>query len=142
MTQCPSGLTRVVVADDEPEMRRLLSFDLERHGVEVLEVEDGEALVACIEELVARGDPLPDVIISDVRMPKLDGLGALARIRELAPELPTIVVSGFASSHLRRAAQALGAHTLDKPFEVDDLMSLMTLLLRTPPSRAITLETR
>lgn len=142
MTQCPSVIARVVVADDEPEMRRLLSFDLERHGVEVLEVADGEALVNCIEESLAHGDPLPDVIISDVRMPKLDGLGALARIREMAPDLPAIVISGFASSQLRRAAQALGAHTLDKPFEVDDLMSLMTLLLRNPPSRAITMETR
>lgn len=118
-------LDTVIVADDEPEMRRLLSFDLRRNGVEVIEVVDGAELVARIEALAEADEPLPDAIISDVRMPRMDGLSAIARIRRIAPDIPIIAISGFASGDVRRAAHRLGAQVLDKPFDLDDLFTLL-----------------
>jgi len=88
-------------------------------------VADGAALVACVERIVRSADRLPDAIISDVRMPIMDGLAAIERIRRLAPELPVIVISGFASSQTRHAAEQLGARLLDKPFDFDDLIRLL-----------------
>lgn len=118
-------LDKVIVADDEPEMRRLLSFDLRRNGVEVIEVSDGAALVDCVQRMAESQEGLPDAIISDVRMPRMDGLSAIARIRRIAPDLPVIVISGFASGDVRQAARQLGARMLDKPFDLDDLFTLL-----------------
>lgn len=118
-------IARVVVAEDEPEMRRLLALDLRRNGVEVITVADGAELCACIERLADSAEGLPDAIISDVRMPVMDGLTAIERIRKLAPDLPVIVISGFASSHTRTTAQQLGARMLDKPFDFQDLIRML-----------------
>lgn len=121
------AITRVVVAEDEAEMRYLLELDLRRNGVEVITVPDGRRLVQCIERLAA-ADRLPDAIISDVRMPVMDGLTAIERLRPLAPEVPVVVISGFTSRSTRDAAHRLGARTLDKPFDFDDLINLLAEL--------------
>ena len=102
-------LLRVVVADDEPSMLELVAIWLGELGHAVTAVDGGRPLVAA-----CRADP-PDLVVSDVRMPDLDGLTAAEQIRgELG--LPVVLSSADWSDADRVRAAAVGAVVLEKPF--------------------------
>jgi DNA-binding NarL/FixJ family response regulator len=96
---------RVVLADDHDLVRSGLAALLGQAGdIEVIgEARDGEELLAVLTSLV------PDVVVTDISMPVLDGLGALARIRERHPGLPVIVLSMYDTVDFVRRAVANGA---------------------------------
>lgn len=116
---------RILVAEDDPEMRRLLVTQLRLEGLDVYEASDGRALWRHMQR-ASGGDAIaPDVIVTDVRMPGMSGIEALRRIRTVSPDVPVIVVTGFGSDHTHHEARSLGASILDKPFDVDDLLDLI-----------------
>ncbi|MDD5558481.1 response regulator [Candidatus Methylomirabilis sp.] len=94
---------RVLLVDDEPDIRRLLSRYLGRLGYIVQEAADGEAAVALVKAAI------PDVVITDMAMPRLDGLGLLEQLRRLDPGLPVIVLTGHGSFENVIAAMRCGA---------------------------------
>jgi DNA-binding NarL/FixJ family response regulator len=96
---------RVFLCDDVAEIRVLMRFTLEEDPrLEVVgEAADGEAGVAGVVETRA------DVILLDLSMPGMDGLEAIARLRELAPWTGIVVLSGFSAGRLREAAIDAGA---------------------------------
>jgi DNA-binding NtrC family response regulator len=117
---------RVLLADDDDAMRALLSRALRRANFEVIEARSGSEL---FERLAADLDGTPsrrfDLMISDVRMPGYDGLNVLASLRQLSIETPIILITAFGTAATHAAAAHLGAFALlDKPFDVDDLMTL------------------
>ncbi len=127
-TNRPTGATmprRILVAEDDPEMRRLLVTQLRLEGLDVYEASDGRALWRHMKQASGGHAVEPDIIVTDVRMPGMSGIEALRRIRTVAPDVPVIVVTGFGSDHTHHEARALGAAVLDKPFDVDDLLGLM-----------------
>ena len=96
---------RIVLADDAADVRDLLRLALEMTGEfsVVAEAADGEAAV----EAVRRHQP--DVVVLDLSMPLLDGLGALPAIHQAAPACRILVLSGYSDSGLRQAAVDAGA---------------------------------
>jgi two-component system C4-dicarboxylate transport response regulator DctD len=82
---------RVLVVDDDPEIRTLLSRRLRRTGYTVEEAGDG------VEALGLADKTVPDVVVTDMAMPRLDGLGLLKGLRSKDPELPVIVLTGHGS---------------------------------------------
>lgn len=78
---------RVLIVDDEPEVRRMLSDVLADY--DTIEARDGEE---ALEEI---GDDPPDLIVTDIRMPGMDGYTLLTKARELCPETPVLAISGF-----------------------------------------------
>ncbi|MFC1949993.1 response regulator [Chloroflexota bacterium] len=78
--------TRILVADDEPKIRMFLRANLEARGYQVYLASDG------IETVETAGSVLPDVIVLDVNMPRMDGIEACRRIREWA-DMPIIILS-------------------------------------------------
>ncbi|CBE67557.1 MAG: response regulator [Candidatus Methylomirabilis oxygeniifera] len=94
---------RILLVDDEPEIRRLLSRHLQRLGYTVREAGDGEEAVA------AATAEIPDVVITDMSMPRLDGLELLERLRSMDPGLPVIVLTGHGSIENVIAAMRRGA---------------------------------
>ena len=90
---------RVLVVEDDTEVRTLLAWHLRRQGCSVEEAEDGVEALSLIERSV------PDVVVTDMAMPRLDGLGLLKAIREKDPDLPVIILTGHGS--LENAIQAL-----------------------------------
>ena len=95
----------VVVAEDDEDARTMLGTWLERRGYEVVLAADG---LEALDSVLCRG---PDVVVSDMIMPRLDGLGLCRAIRELRAgnPLPFIVWSSLPSDDTRvRAASALG----------------------------------
>lgn len=106
----------VLVVDDERAMREFLAVLLEKEGHNVMTASDGEQALRIVAE-----QPL-DLVISDVRMPKVDGIALLAGIRAQHPHLPVILVTAYASSDSTIRAMQLGADDyLTKPFRLDEL---------------------
>ena len=116
----------VLVVDDSPVVRDLLAEALRAHGVRVIEAGDGE-------EALARLDDSPEItlLVSDVDMPKLDGIGLLQRVRarDRRPRLPVVIVSMRGSTEDQRRAIDAGA---DAYMVKTDLThsGLWTLLVR------------
>jgi two-component system response regulator HydG len=109
--------TRVLVADDEASARSGLSTLLRDEGFDVALAEDGLRALASVEESA------PDVLVTDLRMPGLDGIELLRRARALAPELIVVLVTAFADVETAVRAMHEGAeHYLTKPLQIDELV--------------------
>ena len=129
----PRRASRVLVAEDDPEMRRLLGSTLRRDGYEVFEVENGVDLLdrLATEILHPHVPSTFDLVISDVRMPGVSGLEVLAGMRAADALTPFIIITAFGSPELHAQALAGGAvAVLDKPFEIDDLRTTVARLLQ------------
>ena len=128
---------RVLICDDEPDIRLLFRTAFEREGAIVDEAADGDE---CLE--VAIANP-PDVVILDLMMPKRDGFSVLRELRAdgRIAHLPVIVVTAIFGLSERMYATELGAADyVTKPFELDDLVSRVRALVapRSPHAGAAT----
>ncbi len=116
----------VLVVEDEPEVLSALALSLEAHGYEVATAGDG---VAALEVFEARADEIACVVL-DVMMPRMGGRECLARLREQRPDLPVILISGFAELEVR---QKFTGHRVDavlpKPFQRSDLLRALEQVL-------------
>jgi DNA-binding NtrC family response regulator len=109
----------VFVADDDDDLRSLVAEALRADGYSVVEVRDGVELLACIADYA--GMPTP-VVVADVRMPHLSGLGVLSQLKKVHSNVPVLLMTGFLPDAVRALADRLGAlGVLAKPFDVDDL---------------------
>jgi CheY-like chemotaxis protein len=115
---------RVLVAEDDYEMRRVVAAALREAGYQVFEVSDGDELERFLRTGRVDKQPLAvDLIVSDIRMPGTSGLTALADLRSEDWATPVILITAFGSPQTYREARRLGAATLlDKPFELDELV--------------------
>ena len=107
----------VIIAEDDAALRSLFQQALERDGHAVLPVGNGRELVALVEEILLRGGRggSIDLIISDIRMPEMDGLAALARLRASCGRVPVVLMTAFGDSASAKAAAGLQAALLSKP---------------------------
>jgi CheY-like chemotaxis protein len=121
----------VLISDDDECMREMLACWFEGAGYRAAVVQDGRELLAALDSR-ARLGKLPDVVISDVRMPVMDGLSALSRIQDEFPELPVVMITAFGDGRTHRRARELGAAAvLDKPFDLSELSDMVDQLLAT-----------
>lgn len=112
--------TRVLLADDDPDLRRLLSLTLRRAGYDVIEAADGVELLDRLEATIAKRDYF-GVIVADVNMPGLTGLDVLAALRCTSWTTPVILITAFGDPATKAEADDLGATVLDKPLDLDAL---------------------
>lgn len=121
-----SSPLRVALADDQALVRAGLRALLERQGVEIaFEADSGEAL------LVRLADERVDVVLSDIRMPGLDGVQALARMRERGDQTPVLLLTTFDDSELLlQAREAGGQGFLLKDAAPEDLLDAIVRLAR------------
>jgi CheY-like chemotaxis protein len=118
---------RVLVVDDSPDIRQLITVNLELEGFEVRPASDG---AEALEVLRAWR---PDAMTLDVQMPGLDGFSTLERLRAdpSYADLPVVMVTARTQSSDRERGSALGADGyLTKPFEPSELVSLVARLAR------------
>ena len=88
-----TGNGRVLVVDDEPSVRNVVRMTLQKAGYDVLEAEDGEK---AIEAINTGENPLVlDLVICDIRMPKINGIEAIAYFQREYPHVPLIVLTAF-----------------------------------------------
>jgi two-component system response regulator AtoC len=108
---------KILVVDDEENIRYMLKLALEEAGYEVELAQDGR------EALEKLKDPVFDCVISDMRMPEMGGIEVLKAIQEIRPDLTVIVMSAFGSLDTAIEAMKLGAYDyVTKPFKQDEIL--------------------
>jgi DNA-binding response OmpR family regulator len=113
---------KILIAEDDKEMRRLLQRALARDGHDVDVVGSGDELLHRLGTAeLSRHRARPDLVVSDVRMPGLSGLEVLSGLRDARWDTPMILMSAFGDPALEASARRLGAVLFHKPFDVDDL---------------------
>src|SRR6185437_11201582 len=117
---------QVLIVDDEPNLRKILSAQLSRDGYDVLTAEDGEQGLAQLKEHHI------DLVITDLKMPKVDGMTLLRRALVEEPELPVILITAHGT--IDTAVEALKAGAFDfvtKPFDKDEVRQIVSKALKT-----------
>ena len=118
----PLHLPTVMVVDDSLTVRKITGRLLEREGYRVITAKDG---VDALEQLL---DTLPDVVLSDIEMPRMDGFDLVRNIRADArlAHLPVIMITSRLAEKHRRYAEEVGAnHYLGKPYQEEELLELV-----------------
>jgi DNA-binding response OmpR family regulator len=117
--------TRVLVVEDDRYIRELVAMELEHRGLEVLCVPDGPS------GLEAAGRFRPDIVVLDVMLPGLDGVGVLKRLRTSGSRVPVVMLTARDAPTDKIHSLDLGADDyLTKPFHVEELLARMRAVLR------------
>ncbi|HLZ21395.1 MAG TPA: response regulator transcription factor [Ktedonobacterales bacterium] len=120
----PAKKTSIVTADDDPQLLRLVTRNLELEGYAVYPASDGEEALRLIETHT------PALILLDVMMPKMDGFTVLERVREFS-SVPIIILTARGLDQDKIHGLDLGADDyLTKPFSVDELLARVRSVLR------------
>ncbi len=120
----PAKKTTILVADDDPQLLRLMTRNLQLEGYEVLAASDGQQALEQIEAST------PDLVLLDVMMPRLDGFSVCQRVREFSA-VPIIIVTARGQDLDKVRGLDLGADDyLTKPFNVDELLARVRAVLR------------
>ncbi|MCX5687871.1 MAG: response regulator [Candidatus Omnitrophica bacterium] len=121
------GQKKILIVDDEEDIQKLLKIRLEQEGFTVLVASDGENGIK-IAEL-----EMPDLIILDIMMPKIDGYSCLKEIRRIqkTKDMPILMMSGKEEEKVRDlfAFQKISGY-LEKPFELDNLVAKVKDILK------------
>jgi two-component system response regulator PilR (NtrC family) len=121
----PSRKPRILVIDDETDIREALDAILSSTGYEVSTAESGAAAVERAER-----EPF-DLAITDLRMPGLSGVDTVAALRRIRPGLAVIVLSGYVSDESAlRCCEGGATQLMSKPFDIDDLLHVVEVALR------------
>lgn len=125
---------RILVVDDEPQITRVLRRSLQTHGYDVRTAADGEAALDVLH------DWLPDLVVTDLSMPGMDGIELCRRIRATT-QLPIIVLSVKGEEATKVKALDAGADDyVTKPFGMNELLARMRAALRRVPITTQTAE--
>lgn len=115
----------VMFVDDEPEVRSIARITLEQLGYRLIEAEDG---VQALNLFQQRKDEI-SLVITDVLMPNLDGLGLATRLHKLAPDLPILLLSGHVLEEDLWAPGNARLRYLMKPYRLTDLQDAVVDLI-------------
>jgi YesN/AraC family two-component response regulator len=124
-------MARILIIDDEPQIRSMLKLMLERDGYEVVEAPDGVEGIR-----VYRQNPA-DLIITDLIMPNKDGIGMIIDLKKEFPEVKIIAMSGGGLNKpdgYLKGAKKLGAScTLTKPIDREEILRVVAAILKNTP---------
>ncbi len=126
---------RILVAEDDGELRQVVIESLRKDGHEVVDVADGnQLLIRITSHYRLRPDPEPiDLIVTDIRMPVVNGLDIIQSLRDAHWSTPVVIMTAFADTETRAHAHRLGALLLDKPVKMSVLrLGVSDLLLSSP----------
>lgn len=124
-------MAEVLVVDDDPDIRGILTFTLEDAGYSVRQASDGAQAIEAMEQKV------PDCLVLDLMMPGVDGFGVLRSRRQLglAPETRVVLLTAKTAERDYVRGWELGADEyLTKPFDPDELLNTIKDLLKTTPA--------
>jgi len=117
---------QVLIVDDEPNLRKILAAQLSRDGYEVMLAEDGEQGLTMLREHHI------DLVVTDLKMPKVDGMTLLREALREQPDLPIVMITAHGTVDTAVEALKLGAFDyLTKPFDKDEVRSVVAKALKT-----------
>ena len=113
---------KILIVDDEIKMLRVLELQLHSAGYEILKAESAEEGLKLLETVTSNGDGI-SLVMTDLRLPGVDGLAFLRKIRSQTPGIPVIVMTAFGTVETAVEAMKAGANDyLLKPFSLEDMM--------------------
>ena len=116
---------RALFVDDEVEFLELMEKRLTRRGMEVVTAPDGQSALDKLDQALQAGQPF-EIVVMDVRMPGMDGLETLRHMKEKAPKLPVILLTGHACMGVAVQGLDLGAYDyMLKPVAISELIIKM-----------------
>ena len=116
---------KILVVEDDPNLRQLMSVFLRRNGFEVMRAKDGEEALSIMESA------MPDLIVCDIMMPRMDGYVLTHDLRQVYKELPILMVTAKDALEDKRKAFFMGTDDyMVKPIELDELLLRVNALLR------------
>jgi len=125
-------MARILIIDDEPQIRSMLTLMLEREGYEVVEAPDGVDGIK-----IYRQNPA-DLIITDLIMPNKDGIGMIIDLKKEFPDVKIIAMSGGGlnkpDGYLKGAKKLGAACTLTKPIDREEMLEAVREILKESPS--------
>ncbi len=125
-------LAKILVVDDEPGMREMLAFELGQRGYEVASAANGEEAMARL-----RAERF-QLVISDVKMPKMGGIQMLEALKKLDPGVEVIMSTGFGTIETAVGAMKKGAYDfIQKPFNLDEMAALVEKALEKTELKAV-----
>ena len=117
---------QVLIVDDEPNLRKILAAQLSRDGYEVMLAEDGEQGLTMLRENHI------DLVVTDLKMPKVDGMTLLREALRESPDLPIVMITAHGTVDTAVEALKLGAFDyLTKPFDKDEVRQVVAKALKT-----------
>jgi two-component system response regulator AtoC len=117
---------QVLIVDDEPNLRKILAAQLSRDGYEVMLAEDGEQGLSMLRENHI------DLVVTDLKMPKVDGMTLLREALRESPDLPIVMITAHGTVDTAVEALKLGAFDyLTKPFDKDEVRQVVAKALKT-----------
>jgi DNA-binding response OmpR family regulator len=120
----PAKKTTILAADDDPQLLRLITRNLQLEGYDVLAASDGQQALELIE------NDAPDLVLLDVMMPRMDGFTVCYRVREFS-SVPIIIITARGQDQDKVRGLDLGADDyLTKPFSVDELLARVRAVIR------------
>ena len=116
---------RALFVDDEVEFLELMHKRLTRRGMEVITAPDGQTALNLLDQAMQEGQTF-EIVVMDVRMPGMDGLETLRHMKEKAPKIPVILLTGHACMGVAVQGLDLGAYDyLLKPVAISELIIKM-----------------
>jgi len=115
---------KILVVDDEADVRDLIKLQLEEKGLNTLEAVDGQNAI----DILKSGDNMVNVglILCDIRMPKVNGVECIRFLKEQAPGIPVVVITGYPDSGLATDLMEKGVKEyLVKPVEKEKLLAVV-----------------
>jgi len=121
-------MARILIIDDDDQVRKMLRLSLNAAGFDVVEAQDGKAAMKLFHQ-----DPLVDLVITDLIMPQKEGIETIIELRRDFPKVPIIAISGggrIDPNDYLVLAEKLGAQiTLEKPFSRKDIIDAVNELI-------------
>lgn len=117
---------RILVAEDEALAAMAIEDELLREGYDVILAPDGQAALEAALEL------MPDLLLTDLRMPRLDGVGLIRAMRGLSPQIPVVVMTGYSATGGPDAFREPGEGPValfSKPLDMDAVLAEVRRLL-------------
>ncbi len=118
---------RILVVDDDPGVRQTLAASLELHGFEVVEASSAEQGLDKVREETF------DLVVSDIRMPGMNGVQLFREVRRVRPDLPVVLITGFeVESWVEEAIQEGAFTVVEKPVRMERFIQLAQRAIRSP----------
>ena len=117
---------RILVIDDEEDICKLFQRILRDEGYEIFTATNGKSGVALFKAVERI-----KIVFLDIKMPKMDGIAALKRIKKVNKEIPVIIITGYGDLKTAKEAMKLGAiDYISKPFKIDSVKSIVNDILK------------
>ncbi len=117
---------KVLFVDDEPDFAQIVAFRLRSKGYNVVSAQNGEAGIEIIKK------EKPDIVFMDLKMPVMDGVETLKRVRELDKELPVVMISAYVNDQRFQEARELGfSGVFCKSKDLEESLLLLESAIRT-----------